>query len=260
MDDKPIVLIIDDNVDSAKDYKEDAEVAINVHVIILHPPPDLSTLAAFVIANKTSAVILDEVLQHRSDASYMGVDAYHYLLKVCPGLPIIIFTEFPPGPELKDFPTGLLIRKHDLSSEDIKGKHFNDLFRKIESYNQEQGEINKRRNMLREKANFSVGKGITRDLVEYLVRLHFELEETIELIVWFGKEGDSEIHLIEVNRTALPVESVQPFRFAPSEDIPFSMSISDVTPKDWERIKNGRISLPQNWDLETAQTFEREPH
>ena len=64
--------------------------------------------------------------------------------------------------------------------------------------------------------------------------------------------------LIEVNRTALPTDSVEPFLISASEEIPLDLLVADVTPKEWEKINKDEIKLPARWDLKKIKMFSRD--
>ena len=251
MDDKPTILLVEDDLDSASYCKEDIETLINVTVITVLPPADLLDLIALINKVNASAVILDERLQQRSDATYAGIDAFDYLRSAFPGLPVDILTAYPYSPELKG--RGLyaenLIRKREFDDdEDFRESYLQDLYQRIRRYRQRQDE---RHELM------AASDTVTEEFVESLAQLHFEADDGIEQIIWLRSGDEKEICLIEVNRTALPTESIQVFRFAPSEDVPFPIFIADVRPTEWDRIQSGDIPLPEGWALEEAQVFQR---
>jgi len=251
MEDKPIILLVEDELDSANDYKEDIEALIDVTVIPVVPPADLLDLIALINKHGASAVILDELLQQRSDATYMGIDALDYLRSAFPRLPVDILTNYPHSSELKG--RGLhvdnLVRKRDFDDDvDFRESYLQGLYQRIRRYRQKQDEHHEL---------IAASDTVTKEFVESLAQLHFDADDEIEQIIWVKSDEERLIRLIEVNRTALPTESVQAFRFAPSEDVPFPIYIADVRPTEWERIQSGDIPLPEGWSLEGAQVFRR---
>jgi CheY-like chemotaxis protein len=251
MDDKPTVLLVEDDPDSASDYKEDIEALIDVTVIAIAPPVDLLDLTALVNEVNASAVILDERLQQRSDATYAGIDAFDYLRSAFPRLPVDILTAYPHSLELKGrgLPAENLVRKREFDDdEDFRKPYLQDFYQRIKRYQQRQDE---RHELM------AASDTVTKEFVESLAQLHFEADDVIEQIIWIRSGDEKEIRLIEVNRTTLPTESIQVFRFAPSGDVPFSTFIADVRPTEWERIQSGDIPLPEGWSLEEAQLFRR---
>lgn len=250
---KPLILLVEDDPDSASDYKEDIESLIDVTVMTVSPPPvDLLDLLALVKEYQADAVILDEVLQQHSDAAYMGIDAFDYLRRTFPTLPVVILTGYPHGSELKG--RGLaadnLVRKREFDKDEefSRKDYLQELTRRIERYRQGQDE---------RQIELTSSDTVTQKFVEGLAYLHFETEDSIEQIIWVRSDNDQEIRLIEVNRTTLPTDDLQVFRFAPSEDVPFPLFIADVTPAEWNRIQSREIPLPRGWDLETVQVFHR---
>jgi hypothetical protein len=95
------------------------------------------------------------------------------------------------------------------------------------------------------------------EVVCRLVQSHFEIEESIDEIVWLRDGENKEIRLIEINRNTLPMGSVLAFYFAPSEDVPFPVRIADVTLQEWKRVQSGDIPLPPGWTLRKTQIFHR---
>jgi hypothetical protein len=254
---KPVILLIEDDQESASDYQEDTEATIDVQVIRLPPPQELLALPALITAYQANAVILDEVLQHRSDAAYMGIDAYRYLSTAFPRLPMDILTEYPHGAELKGFPVGNLVRKRDFfENEAFRTHYLQDLFQRIRTYENREIEHQEKVISLKEQAQLDEGK-LSKEFVEQLVWLHFETEDSIEQIIWFKGEQNQEVRLLEVNRTAIADENVHILRFAPSEEVPFPVLIGDVRPTEWELIQQGHITLPESWDLNAIEIFER---
>jgi CheY-like chemotaxis protein len=246
-----VILLVEDDPDDACDYKQDIEASIDVTVISVTPPEELSDLAAMVAEYDASAVVLDERLQQRSSATYVGIDALEYLRNAVPQLPMYILTNYPHSSELKG--RGLLaenlIRKRDFDDdEDFRQSYLQELYQRIRHYHKEPNEGHPLP---------APGDTVTKDFVEGLAQLHFEADEGVEQIAWFRTDEGKEIHLIEINRTALPSDSIQVFRFAPSEEVPFPMLIADVRPSEWERVQSGEIPLPEGWEMEEIEMFQR---
>lgn len=95
-------------------------------------------------------------------------------------------------------------------------------------------------------------------LVASIVQEHFEIEDELEQIIWLKKGPAGEIRLLEVNRNTAATGMVEVFGFVPSAEIPYPLRIAEITPEEWEYVKNGKISLPEVWSLEGATIFTRE--
>ena len=176
--DKPIVLLVEDDPDSATDYKEDIETLIEVTVLAVPPPIDLLDLLVLVKQYQASAVILDEALQQRSDATYVGIDAFEYLKEAFPHLPVYILTNYPHSPELKrrGLPADNLWRKRDFDEmEDVKERNLHDLYQQIQRYCEKPKQI---------QEPVAVPDTVTEGLVRNLAWLHFDTEDPIERIIW----------------------------------------------------------------------------
>ena len=94
-------------------------------------------------------------------------------------------------------------------------------------------------------------------VVRQLVQSHFEIEPSIDEIVWLRDEKKQEICLIEINSDTLPIGSVEVFSFAPTQDVPFPVRIADITPQEWKQVQSGNIPLPSGWTLRQIQIFRR---
>lgn len=95
--------------------------------------------------------------------------------------------------------------------------------------------------------------------VRRMARTYFEMEESIERIIWFKNAGDEEkIHLIAVNRDTFPTNSVMTFYFRENDRFALPRLLADVTPEEWAQIRMGKIPLPQGWSLKNVVEFDRE--
>ncbi|VAW31958.1 hypothetical protein MNBD_CHLOROFLEXI01-5010 [hydrothermal vent metagenome] len=243
---KLVLLLVEDDKDTAVDFKKDAEEIIDVTVQIVSPPVDLMDLSTMVREYDIDAVILDEKLQQQSSASYQGTDAFQQLRNIFPDLPMQIHTEFPHDPSIRRHNL-LAIRKKEFDEPTYKKEVLEDLYQEMTLYNEARRQ--------HERINESASDIVTEEFVKRLADQHAWLEKSMEKIIWFMSDDNQEIRLIEVSRTALPTDTVDVFNFSKSEDIPFRLHIADVTPKDWQKVEQGKIALPNNWDLKTAQVF-----
>jgi len=97
------------------------------------------------------------------------------------------------------------------------------------------------------------------DIVRRMVRSHFETEDVIDRVVWFkSPNGTEEIHLLEVNREAIPSGAVMTFYVGKSKKFPLPTLLADVTPAEWKKIRAGKIPLPEGWSLNNVVEFARE--
>jgi hypothetical protein len=227
-----------------------------VKVVYEIPPRELIDLSRLVERYNPQAIILDELLQQGSDASYLGIDAFMYLANVYPNMPRFIVTEYPPGPELKNFTGGYgyVIRKIDLQQQAYKERHFKELMDAVNAFAGKKLTLEDQANRLKGMKP----EQISDDTIRNIARLHFLMEDTIEQVVWFENKERQEIHLVEVNRIALPTDSVEPFLIPASDEIPIPLLVADVTPKEWVKIEKSEISLPDGWELGKMHIFERE--
>lgn len=51
---------------------------------------------------------------------------------------------------------------------------------------------------------------------------------------------------------------VQSFYFPASDEIPYPLILAQVTPEEWQKILQGKIELPEGWNLQKQHIFVRE--
>jgi hypothetical protein len=58
------------------------------------------------------------------------------------------------------------------------------------------------------------------------------------------------VKLLEVNENTVE-RGVEPIRFGPDPDggVPFASIVVDVSPREFEQIRTGRLPLPHGWQL-----------
>jgi hypothetical protein len=95
-------------------------------------------------------------------------------------------------------------------------------------------------------------------VVEKIVQEHFEVEESLEKVIWFKSETTPKIRLLEINPETPATGMVQSFYFPPSADVSYPLIIAEVTPEEWQKILQNEIDLPEGWSLENHQAFNRE--
>jgi hypothetical protein len=116
MHDKFLILLIEDDLEASQDFKDEVEKPLDSPVMVVAPPTDMLELARLItthLPDAPDAVIIDQLLQEYSDVTYIGIDAFEFLQNPFPSLPLYVLTDTPPGPELKELPTGNLIRTGD---------------------------------------------------------------------------------------------------------------------------------------------------
>lgn len=103
-------------------------------------------------------------------------------------------------------------------------------------------------------------KGISKEeLAKWIARQHFAIDKGIARIVYLPCGApDYEVRLLEVNELASlpengPVEAVD--FMLDIEGIDFSLFVADVTPRQFEAITRGSLSLPKGWELSESRDF-----
>ncbi len=101
---------------------------------------------------------------------------------------------------------------------------------------------------------------LTKDEVtQRLIDWHFQVEpEIMEVYRFLGQGEDSPrepIKLLEVSEATLAAGRVVPFGFGPTEEVPYSCVIANVTPEEMTQILEGAIRLPEGWEMSRSQHY-----
>jgi hypothetical protein len=96
---------------------------------------------------------------------------------------------------------------------------------------------------------------------EWLARQHLEFDSRLTEIVYLpAGTPEDQVRLLEVN-TGLYVEPgdpIVPVEMTPAiNELPFRVSVADVSPDEWKQIQNNPGLLPAGWSLERRQTIRR---
>src|SRR5450631_3479193 len=102
----------------------------------------------------------------------------------------------------------------------------------------------------------------TKDRVaEKLIDWHFRVEPDTEEIYRFLSEREDDptepIKLLEVSRTTPETDEIMTFTFGPADDISFSSTIAEITPDEFQLVRQSVIPLPHGWSFERSRRFER---
>ena len=93
-----------------------------------------------------------------------------------------------------------------------------------------------------------VKKTIKSEALE-LVKAHCEFDPQTVLILYFKSKKEEELRLLEVSSDVLPSGLVFPLTFAPDEEegMQYPCTIIVVSQEDYEKIKQGDLTLPDDW-------------
>jgi hypothetical protein len=90
-------------------------------------------------------------------------------------------------------------------------------------------------------------------VAEHLAHQHFDIDQEVERIFLLKKAGDDHsnhepIKLLEVNRATVEC-GIMPVYFGPSHEVPFPLVIVEVSRREFDRLRNGRLTLPDGWKI-----------
>ena len=91
---------------------------------------------------------------------------------------------------------------------------------------------------------------------------HIKTDPGIDSIYYLPENApEREIRLIEVNHLIgeLRDDAIEPIDFGVDRnmDTEHTLLVLDVTPDQWNRIKNTSLRLPKDWSLENAKCYEK---
>jgi hypothetical protein len=92
-------------------------------------------------------------------------------------------------------------------------------------------------------------KKTIREVAEELPKAHKEDDDSTT-DVYFVDGIDNEVRLVEVSGSlgsGGPGEML-PFRFTPSEGVPFPSVVVLLSPSEWTSAQKGDLKLPEGWD------------
>jgi hypothetical protein len=95
-------------------------------------------------------------------------------------------------------------------------------------------------------------------VAENLIHEHFDLEPSLEKVIWINPEQAPEIRLLEINAETFATGMVQSFYFPPSDEIPYAMLIAEITPEEWQQVLLKKLPLPEGWTLDNYKVYSRE--
>lgn len=91
-------------------------------------------------------------------------------------------------------------------------------------------------------------------------RRHLETDSGVEEIHYLPTGAPlREIRFLEVNRLIWGTTPLEPIDFGVAIGRPegHTLNVLDVTPAQWDAIRNGQLPLPAGWTLDNAQTLAR---
>ena len=90
------------------------------------------------------------------------------------------------------------------------------------------------------------------DAAKALAHSHKCVDPGTTLIICYSKDDDSIIKLLEVSKEVPPSDSVFAVNFAAGNGITYPSSIILLNPRDFNKVKAGKLALPDGWGDVTA--------
>ncbi len=93
---------------------------------------------------------------------------------------------------------------------------------------------------------------------EELIHEHFELDPSLEKVIWINADKAADIRLLEITPDTFPAGEVLSYYFPPDDELPYATILAQITPEEWQKVLRKEISLPESWTLENYKTYSRE--
>jgi len=97
-------------------------------------------------------------------------------------------------------------------------------------------------------------------LAKWYATQHLKTDPGVVSVHYLPKNaGEREIRFIEVNKLIADrfTEALEPIDFGVDmgKQTEHRLLVLDVTPKQWDQIRNHKLSIPSSWSLEQEQVF-----
>lgn len=96
------------------------------------------------------------------------------------------------------------------------------------------------------------------NLARQYARRHLEIDSGVEEIHYLPANAPPrEIRFLEVNRLISETTPLEPIDFGVAIDgaDAHTLYVLDVTPDQWDAVRNGKLRLPAGWTLDGMQTL-----
>src|SRR5205085_7599107 len=93
-------------------------------------------------------------------------------------------------------------------------------------------------------------------LARWYAKQHRKIDPGVQAIYYLpAGAAEREIRLLEVNDLIAERNVLEPFELGVEmgQDSEHRVSVLDVTPRQWDRIKRSTLALPDGWTLEDAK-------
>jgi hypothetical protein len=95
-------------------------------------------------------------------------------------------------------------------------------------------------------------------MAENLIQEHFELDPSLEKVIWVNSDKPAEIRLLEITPETFPAGEVLSYYFPPDDEFPYATIMAQITPEEWQKVLRNEIILPEGWTLENHKVYSRE--
>ncbi|MEX0725600.1 MAG: hypothetical protein WEB58_18485 [Planctomycetaceae bacterium] len=101
-----------------------------------------------------------------------------------------------------------------------------------------------------------------KKIAAWYARQHRKIDPGICRVYYLpDRSPEREIRLIEVNDMMVEMrdDALEPIDFGvdTGTETEHTLTVLDISPKQWDRIQKGKIQLPEGWSLEKAISWPR---
>ena len=93
------------------------------------------------------------------------------------------------------------------------------------------------------------------EVANNLAKAHRKADSETSIIRFLPVHDKSEIRLLEVSSSSPTIGEILPYRFDAdaAHQVYYPSVVVLVSPTEWQGIQDGKLHLPNGWDLKTAQ-------
>jgi hypothetical protein len=98
-------------------------------------------------------------------------------------------------------------------------------------------------------------------MAKWYAQRHLKTDDAIEEVRYLPQGApDREIRLLEINKLVSETTPMEPIDYGVGIDgaEAHTLYVLDVTPRQWQEIRHGRLQLPRGWTLDKSVAYGRE--
>lgn len=93
------------------------------------------------------------------------------------------------------------------------------------------------------------------DEAKELASAHRKTDPATRVVKFFPSGHPDQVRLLEVSESAPTTGEIMPFTFSvdPRHGVYRASTVILLSPEEWKSVQEGKLSLPADWDISTAE-------